>query len=321
MSPAAPLCADAARERGDDLVGTAAPAHRWLLVEHPGPWAVDALAGSGIAVEVQDRLRLAAHRSGARILLVRRPGRQPARRQRSWAVVDAGSTVVRWGAWSADGDLLEAAVALSDAAALSDVTALSDPAGAQRTATHGDAPGPGEPLLLVCAHGRHDTCCAVRGRPVADRLAQRWPDATWECSHVGGDRFAANLIVLPDGACYGNLDADTAVDVVASHLQGRVDVDHLRGVSTQPPVAQAAIAAALRRFGPAALSQVGVSAVEPHGSAAWRVILTGTGPVPPRVEATVLRTRTAPARLTCRAAGPTSAYRYAVPDLHEVGAP
>ena len=69
-----------------------------------------------------------------------------------------------------------------------------------------------------------------------------------------------NLLVLPDGACYGNLDADTAVDVVTSHLQGRVDVDHLRGVSTQPPVAQAAIAAALRRFGPAALSQVGVSA-------------------------------------------------------------
>jgi hypothetical protein len=39
------------------------------------------------------------------------------------------------------------------------------------------------------------------------------------------------------------------------------------------------------------------------------------------MEATVLRTRTAPARLTCRATGPTSAYRYAVPDLHEVGAP
>jgi len=316
MSPAAPLCADGARERGDDLVGTAAPAHRWLLVEHPGPWAVDALAGSGIDKEVQDRLRLAAHRSGARILLVRRPGRQPARRRRSWAVVDAGSTAVRWGAWSAGEDLLEAAVALSD------VTAASGgPGGAPGTAADGDAPGPGQPLLLVCAHGRHDTCCAVRGRPVADQLGQRWPDATWECSHVGGDRFAANLMVLPDGACYGNLDADSAVDVVTAHLQGRVDVDHLRGVSTQPPVAQAAIAAALRRFGPAALSQVGVGGVEPRGSETWRVTLTGTGPVPRRVEATVLRTRTAPARLTCRAAGPTTAFRYEVPDLRQVGAP
>ena len=48
-----------------------------------------------------------------------------------------------------------------------------------------------EPMLLVCTHGVHDTCCAVRGRPVAAALARRWPEATWECSHVGGDRFAA----------------------------------------------------------------------------------------------------------------------------------
>ena len=74
---------------------------------------------------------------------------------------------------------------------------------------------------------------------------------------MGGDRFAANLIVLPDGACYGNLDPGTAVDVVPPTSRGGSSVDHLRGVSTQPPVAQAAIAAALRRFGPAALSQVG----------------------------------------------------------------
>ena len=184
------------------------------------------------------------------------------------------------------------------------------------------APGPDEPLLLVCAHGRHDTCCAVRGRPVADRLAQRWPAGTWECSHVGGDRFAANLLVLPDGACYGNLDADTAVDVVTSHLQGRVDVDHLRGVSTQPPVAQAAIAAALRRFGPAALVTGGrerrrATRVGGRGGS------SSPAPDPCRRgwRRPSLRTRTAPARLTCRAAGPTSAYRYEVPDLREVGAP
>ena len=29
-------------------------------------------------------------------------------------------------------------------------------------------------VVLVCAHGVHDTCCAVRGRPVA---AARTPDA------------------------------------------------------------------------------------------------------------------------------------------------
>ena len=67
------------------------------------------------------------------------------------------------------------------------------------------------PILLVCTHGVHDTCCALRGRPVAAALAARWPGQVWECSHVGGDRFAPNVVVLPDGFYYGNLDPETAV--------------------------------------------------------------------------------------------------------------
>ncbi len=316
MSEAAPLCADGARAREDDLVGTAAPARRWLLLEHPGPWAVDALGGSGIAAGVQDRLRRAAAGAGARILLVRRPGRQPARPVRRWAVVDAEADAdadadtgwrtpsVQWGSWSSGADLLSC------------VDALAGGRGER-----GAGAAPAEPLLLVCAHGRHDTCCAVRGRPVAARLAERWPVGTWECSHVGGDRFAANLLVLPGGACYGNLDPGNVVEVVQAHLEDRVSVDHLRGISTQPPVGQAAVAAVLRRFGPAGLSQVVVRHIQQQGEESWSVRLTGSGPLPRAVQATVVRGRTAPARLTCRASGPSSAYRYDVPDLRVTGAP
>lgn len=46
---------------------------------------------------------------------------------------------------------------------------------------------------------------------------------------MGGNRFAANLVVLPDGAYYRGLDATSAVEVVERHLPGRVDVEHLRG--------------------------------------------------------------------------------------------
>jgi (2Fe-2S) ferredoxin len=156
---------------------------------------------------------------------------------------------------------------------------------------------------------------------VAARLAERWPVGTWECSHVGGDRFAANLLVLPGGACYGNLDPGNVVEVVEAHLEDRVSVDHLRGISTQPPVGQAAVAAVLRRFGPAGLAQVVVRRVQQLGDESWSVVLAGSGPLPRAVEATVLRSRTTPARLTCRASGPTSAYRYDVPDLRVTGAP
>jgi hypothetical protein len=58
-----------------------------------------------------------------------------------------------------------------------------------------------------------------------------------------------------------------------------------------------------------------------QGEDSWSVVLDGSGPLPRAVEATVVRSRTAPARLTCRASGPTSAYRYDVPELRVMGAP
>lgn len=72
---------------------------------------------------------------------------------------------------------------------------------------------------------KHDTCCAVRGRPVGRALSDRWPELVWECTHVGGDRFAANVVVAPDGVYYGNLDAASSVEAVEQHLADRI---HMR---------------------------------------------------------------------------------------------
>lgn len=83
----------------------------------------------------------------------------------------------------------------------------------------------------MCTHGRHDTCCAERGRPVAAALATSFPEETWEASHLGGDRFAANLLVLPAGIGYGRLDAASVTGVAAGHLAGRLSLAHLRGRS------------------------------------------------------------------------------------------
>jgi hypothetical protein len=295
-----PRCSDAARERCDPMAGTAAPARRWLLIEHPGPWAIDALAGSGIDPQVQDRLQVAARIGSARILLIRRPGRRPRDDgRRAWAVIDHSPLAGQvWGTWREDDDLL-AAVDLLRGAQL-----------------EGMPTSPGEPVLLVCAHGRHDTCCALRGRPLAATLAARWPEWTWECSHVGGDRFAPNLVVLPDGAYYGRVDPAQGVAVVEAHLREEVVATSLRGVSIEPPVVQAAVVEALQRFGPAGVRDVRGSGLQPLGADTWTVHLEGHGPVPPSLVATVIRTRRPPARLTCRAATESSADGYVVQELY-----
>ena len=271
------------------MVGTAAPATRWLLVEHPGGWVPAALDSAGIdrpGIDrpVADRLHRAALAVGGRVVLVRRPvlrGAGAAREaQRRWGVLDLDGRQ-QWGSWQRPQDLLAAEAALVD--------------GPAESAT------PVTPLLLVCTHGRHDVCCAVRGRPVALALAARWPDQTWECTHIGGDRFAANLLVVPDGTVYGGLDPATAAEVVARHLAGIVDTDHLRGFSAHPPPVQAALAEVLRAHGPGAVTDVRPGDVAHPGADHWQVDVLGSGALPSRTRVTVQRTRQPAARLTCRA--------------------
>ncbi|HET7691080.1 MAG TPA: sucrase ferredoxin [Nocardioidaceae bacterium] len=95
-------------------------------------------------------------------------------------------------------------------------------------------------LYLVCTHGRHDACCAELGRPLWQALADTAPEETWQVSHIGGDRFAANVLVLPDGLYYGRLSSADARRLVAADRAGRVDLAHLRGRCRYPFAAQAA---------------------------------------------------------------------------------
>jgi hypothetical protein len=75
---------------------------------------------------------------------------------------------------------------------------------------------------------------------VAQALERARPGHVYECSHLGGHRFAANVLVLPDGLCFGRLDARTA-PVLADELDaGRLPLDHLRGRTAYEPEQQAA---------------------------------------------------------------------------------
>jgi hypothetical protein len=96
------------------------------------------------------------------------------------------------------------------------------------------------PLWLVCTNGRRDLCCAETGRPVAAALAARWPDATWETTHLGGHRFAGTLLALPSGYALGRLDPGTAVTACKELEAGRLPLDVVRGRAGLPGAAQVA---------------------------------------------------------------------------------
>ena len=62
----------------------------------------------------------------------------------------------------------------------------------------------------------------------------------WECSHIGGDRFAANLLLLPESLYFGRCDGAAAERVLAAYDAGRIDLAWFRGRSTLNLVEQAA---------------------------------------------------------------------------------
>lgn len=205
------------------LASATSKARSWLLIEHPGPWPerVENLTDPApIASAVH-----AARDAGVRPQLIRRPGRRPGIPPvQVYAAYSRGREVWMEGRELADpGELAEL-----------DLGALAA----------GRSPGLGEPvtepLLLVCTHGRRNACCARTGAPLARALTARFDHLVWETTHVGGDRFAANLVCLPHGLYYGDLGEKQAVAAADAYLRGEVVLERLRGRGGTPEPVQAA---------------------------------------------------------------------------------
>lgn len=93
---------------------------------------------------------------------------------------------------------------------------------------------------FVCMNGKRDICCARFGRPIYQQLREAVGERVWQISHVGGHRFAPNVLALPQGGMYGRLSEDRLAEFVRLIESGALDFGHLRGRSWFPPLVQAA---------------------------------------------------------------------------------
>jgi hypothetical protein len=223
MSTRAPRCADVSAALGEDLSGTASTIKGWLLVEQTGAWGRDATTANTLPPEVAEHLRRTATEARLRLLLIRRPP------QRATSEGDARHLFVarpRPGA----GQLMAARyddpldLLKLDASALGTTNHDTVPPPPAFGLTPTEAPST---LLLVCTHGSHDSCCGLFGRAVS--LALGDAPEVWESSHVGGDRFAPNVVVVPSGAYYGRVAPERASELLTATREGRVVADFYRG--------------------------------------------------------------------------------------------
>jgi hypothetical protein len=217
-------CAAASTLRDDPVAGTATHVRTWLLLEHSGPWGAEALLDARLPEGLGAALKQQARAYRAKILLIRRTRARRDPERLNVYVVHADPVRPRLEHGTV-GDLRE----------VLDLDVTSFRAGGST----GLSPATGS-LFCVCTNGRHDACCAELGRPIALALDDAHPEETWEVSHVGGDRFAGNVVVLPEGLYYGRLDPRSAIAVAGAHLSGELDLDHLRGRSSHPMAVQAA---------------------------------------------------------------------------------
>lgn len=105
------------------------------------------------------------------------------------------------------------------------------------------------PLFLVCTNGKRDPCCSKFGRPLYEALRATAGEGVWQTSHVGGHRFAANVVTLPHGVFYGRLAAGDVPLMVNAQRTGTIHLPQFRGRSCYEEHVQAAEAFLRQRTG------------------------------------------------------------------------
>jgi hypothetical protein len=292
-------CATLSRALEEPQFGTASRVRGWVLLEQPGPWGREAVLESQLDRDLARALHRAAEAARVRLLLIRRSGRRR-----------PGQSTTCFLAHTSRRDRWLERRRLDDPAELLELDMAK--------VTAGERPGfgdpVGEPVYLVCTNGRHDRCCATYGRPLALALAERHGDLVWESSHVGGDRFAGNLVCLPSGHYFGRVGPAEADRVLGLHRKGIIDLDHYRGCCIDPPTVQAAEWFARRATGLLGIDDLdllGRERLEAEVEAV-RFRLAGGGTV--RVLLRAGRVDD-PRLLTCHSARPESPLRFTLLEL------
>jgi len=289
------LCAAESSASDEPLAATASRIDHWILLEYRGLWERDVLGGSLFSPELKARLREQLHTlRNARLLFVKKPERRAyGRRQLYFGSSRPGEE--RFFQLEVDHQ--------EDLRDFDFVKALSG----------SETPGvPVEhPLLVVCTHGKRDRCCAKFGQPLYDALRRETETGhVWQSTHVGGDRFAGNVVVLPQGLYYGRVGPGDAGRLLAVHAAGRVDLDRYRGRAAYSFPLQAAEHALREAEGLVGIDDLVLAGSERVGGAAWRVCFRAPDGVVHEVDVCE-EAADEPAYLTCGAEEPKQALRYA----------
>ncbi len=214
--PARQYCSEVSAAAGENMLGTAPEVDFWILLEYRETWSRKPLEDNNLPQRVQDWLtaqldKLTSEGRLPRFQFLRKPGRPSP--QLSLLTCSGGELRLR--EFDSYLDLLD-----SDVHTDSDSVIESN-------------------QYFVCTHGTRDLCCARFGLPTCRRLIELSNGRVWQTSHLGGHRYAPNVLALPSGRLYGRVHPESAESFFHTVESGKVSIEHLRGRSEFPKEAQA----------------------------------------------------------------------------------
>jgi hypothetical protein len=291
------FCSLRSKEATEKVFGTASMGNAWLLLEYAQPWGAKAFSESAIPKAVK------THLSGvlksvplSRILLIKQernvigPLTLFVARSR-----ESSSSILKYEFFEYE-QLLD----LDLASAL----AGGSPPGATPWE---------DPLFLVCTHGKRDKCCAKFGIPIYKTIrAMVGESSAWQCSHVGGDRFAANVVCFPEGIFYGHVTEQTAMLMIKEYYERRILLTNFRGRSCYSFPVQAAEFFARRETEFRGISDLKFLTYDPVKPNEWRVRFFSE--VDAKVHQVSLRSHLSEFqnRLTCHSSEPRRVVQYSL---------
>lgn len=295
------FCAAVSAASEEPLAATASRIDNWIVLEYRGLWDRDVLGASLFSTELKDHLREQLRAlAPSRLLFVKKPERRLYGRRH---VYFGSSRSGKERFYQLEVDHQE------DLVGFDFVDGLA-----------GDGlPGVplDHPLLVVCTHGKRDRCCAKNGQPLYDALRHEVESSwVWQSTHVGGDRFAGNVVVLPQGLYYGRVQPGDASALLEAHAAGRIDLERYRGRAAYSFPVQAAEHAIRETEGLLGIDDLHLVAVDSNGEA-WRIRFSTPDGAVSEVEV-VSEVSDERVFLTCGAAEPQRARRYVATALRRL---
>jgi hypothetical protein len=238
------LCSTYSKNAGEPLPGTAPFGQVWFLLEYNGAWESKAFESSLIAEEVKTWFSAAVQKiPGAKLLLIRSGSANRAAnlRPQSPASIRKGQGISFYMAAASQVQPLLYRFQLYSYSELMEMDLIRLAQGDPRYTAHQS----GEKLFLVCTHGRRDRCCARDGSLVFEAMCLKaarlgLAENVWQCSHVGGHRFAANVVCFPHSIFYGRVGLENIDELIGSYLEENYLPSKARGRTCLEGPAQAA---------------------------------------------------------------------------------